>query len=110
MISYRYVSLSCSMLCSSFLGFLALQAESEELKKQIEELSARLSSITAEKNKLQNRNNLLEKVVQVRSTGGDSASAQVCPQLAWLWNIPIPIPAAQWGLRGLTNISVGSGA
>ncbi|KAK9903912.1 hypothetical protein WJX75_000283 [Coccomyxa subellipsoidea] len=52
------------------------KAESEELKKQIEELSARLSSITAEKNKLQNRNNLLEKVVQVRSTGGDSASAQ----------------------------------
>ena len=57
---------------------LGLQAEAEELKKQIEELSSRLSTLTAEKNQLQNRNSLLEKVVQVRGGGGDaSVPAQV---------------------------------
>ncbi len=67
-------SLNASCLSMVF----SMQAESEELKKQIEELSNRLSSLTAERNNLQNRNSLLEKVVQVRVSGGDAASSQVC--------------------------------
>lgn len=60
------------LLCPNFY-----QAETEELKKQIEELSSRLSSLTAERNNLQNRNSLLEKVVQVRGGDSTSAAAQV---------------------------------
>lgn len=70
-------SMQSSPDCAPDLG---LQAEAEELKKQIEELSSRLSTLTAEKNQLQNRNSLLEKVVQVRGGGGNaSVSAQVWP-------------------------------
>ncbi len=58
---------------------MGVQAETEELKHQIEELSSRLSVVTAEKNSLQSRNSLLEKVVQVRGPPGDvpAAASQV---------------------------------
>ena len=55
-----------------------LQAETEQLKKQIDELSSRISELMAERDTLQNRNSLLEKVVQVRSTSDKPAQPQVC--------------------------------
>ncbi len=54
-----------------------LQAETEQLKRQIEELSGRIGELMAEKDTLQNRNSLLEKVVQVRSASDKSAQSQV---------------------------------
>lgn len=54
-----------------------LQAENEQLKRQIEELTGRIGELMAEKDTLQNRNSLLEKVVQVRSTSDKHAQAQV---------------------------------
>ena len=53
------------------------QAETEQLKRQMEELSGRISELMAEKDTLQNRNSLLEKVVQVRSANDKSTQAQV---------------------------------
>ena len=55
-----------------------IQAETEQLKRQIEELSSRIGELMAEKDTLQNRNSLLEKVVQVRSANDKSAQPQVC--------------------------------
>ncbi len=55
------------------------QAESEDLKRHIEELTARLGTLTAENNNLQNRNSLLEKVVQIRGGEASTSSAQVLP-------------------------------
>ena len=54
-----------------------LQAETEQLKRQIEELTGRMSELMAERDTLQNRNSLLEKVVQVRSASDRLVRPQV---------------------------------
>lgn len=65
-----------------------LQAETEQLKRQIEELSGRIGELMAEKDTLQNRNSLLEKVVQVRSASDKSAQPQVCRSASSLDECP----------------------
>ncbi|CAK0782705.1 hypothetical protein CVIRNUC_005900 [Coccomyxa viridis] len=52
------------------------KAETEQLKLQIEELTGRMSDLMAERDKLQNRNSLLEKVVQVRSASDRAVQPQ----------------------------------
>ena len=54
-----------------------MQAETEQLKRQIEELTGRMSELMAERDTLQNRNSLLEKVVQVRSASDRLMQPQV---------------------------------
>lgn len=67
------------ILLSRVLPLQCSQAETEQLRRQIEELSSRIGELMAEKDTIQNRNSLLEKVVQVRTASDKSAQSQVAP-------------------------------
>lgn len=82
-----YCTIACQPgVCGTTTSEPCLQAETEELKKQIEDLSTRLTALSADNSSLQNRNSLLEKVVQIRGNGDASVSAEVLLPAASLFH------------------------
>ena len=67
----------CNVSCGMQAATTSRIMQTEQLKRQIEELTGRMSELMAERDTLQKRNSLLEKVVHVRSASDRLVQPQV---------------------------------
>ena len=72
----------------------ALQAKLTDSEKKLLELSARLEHMTIEKSALENRNNILEKVLVMRDQELSKYKADDCTALRQVWRL---LPACVHG-------------
>lgn len=74
------------------------QDKNKDYKTQIAELNEKLEAVTAEKEKLEMRNNLLEKLAQLRSDSNYDAQQAQSPEVNYFNQISQPMSKpTQWG-------------